>query len=135
MNPINFKSLQEQYKEAYIKKTLESHISKSYRNCSTNQGTSFSASSVNHYVIISCWILLFNIVSTVMLPFLTRWQWVRVVAVKALHTYSLRPPWSRGSGFKTGGGRRIFKDGKIQGTKSFGRDFKPFDPCSRFTAR
>jgi hypothetical protein len=21
------------------------------------------------------------------------------------------------------------------GTKSFGRDFKPFDPCSRFTAR
>jgi hypothetical protein len=31
--------------------------------------------------------------------------------------------------------RRIFKNGKIQGTKSFGMDFKPFDPCSRFTAR
>jgi hypothetical protein len=29
----------------------------------------------------------------------------------------------------------IFKDGKIQGTESSGRDFKPFDPCSRFTAR
>jgi hypothetical protein len=55
-----------------------------------------------------------------------------------------RPPWSRGNvptswsewrGFKPGGGRRNFKDGKIQGTKSFGRDFKPFDPCSRYTAR
>jgi hypothetical protein len=54
-----------------------------------------------------------------------------------------RPPWSRGKvhtswpewrGFKPGGGRRIFKDGKIQGTESSGRDFKPFDPCSIFTA-
>jgi hypothetical protein len=26
-------------------------------------------------------------------------------------------------------------DGKIEGTESSGRDFKPFDPCSRFTAR
>jgi hypothetical protein len=39
-----------------------------------------------------------------------------------------RPPWSRGNvptswpewrGFNPGGGRRIFQDGKIQGTKSF----------------
>jgi hypothetical protein len=37
--------------------------------------------------------------------------------------------------FKPGGDRRIFKDGKIQGTESSGRDFKPFDQCSRFTAR
>jgi hypothetical protein len=61
-----------------------------------------------------------------------------------LFNIHLRPPWSRGNvptswsewrGFKPGGGRRIFKDGKIEGTKSFRRDFKPFDPCSRFTAR
>jgi hypothetical protein len=58
--------------------------------------------------------------------------------------YCKRPPWSRGNvptswpewrGFKPSGGRRIIKDGKIQGTESSGRDFKPFDPCSRFTAR
>jgi hypothetical protein len=55
-----------------------------------------------------------------------------------------RPPWSRGNvptswpewrGFKPGGGRQIFKGRKNSGNKSSGRDFKPFDPCSIFTAR
>jgi hypothetical protein len=49
------------------------------------------------------------------------------------YVFKKRPPWSRGNvptswpewrGFKPGGGRRIFKDGKIQGTESSGRDFK-----------
>jgi hypothetical protein len=43
--------------------------------------------------------------------------------------------WLERRGFKPSGGRRIFKDGKTQGNKSSGRDFKLFDLCSKFTAR
>jgi hypothetical protein len=37
-------------------------------------------------------------------------------------------------GFKPGRSRRIFKGGKILSTPSFGREEKPWVPCSRFAA-
>jgi hypothetical protein len=38
------------------------------------------------------------------------------------------------SGLKPGRSRRIFKDGKILSTPSFGREVKPWVPCRRFAA-
>jgi hypothetical protein len=37
-------------------------------------------------------------------------------------------------GFKPGRSLRIFKSGKILSTPSFGREFKPWAPCLRFSA-
>jgi hypothetical protein len=37
-------------------------------------------------------------------------------------------------GFKPGRSRRIFKNGKILSTPSFGREVKPWFPCRRFAA-